>query len=208
MTHQITLLRHGLSLGNDQGVRQGQQEYPLTEIGRRQASALAVRWSTQSVTFDAIISSPLARAWETATILQQALDSPMEADERWMERSSGIAEGKPIELETTTRIMVDPVPAHLPLFEYGESELDLFTRAVSALQSVLRRPAGDYLIVSHGAILGAALRSVLGLAPTGALPLARFSFDNTGFAVVAYASERGHWRVERLNDTCHLQGTA
>ena len=64
--YNITLLRHGESLGNAGGIHQGQADFELSEIGLAQAHALADRWQRESVTFDRIISSPLLRARQTA----------------------------------------------------------------------------------------------------------------------------------------------
>ena len=208
MSHRLTLLRHGLSEGNDQGLRQGQKDFPLTDNGRRQVQALADRWLSEGASFDLMISSPLDRALESAQVIQRALQVEMETDDRWMERSAGLAEGQPVQPDGRSTASGLRVLAHQPLFEQGESQLDLHLRAVAALQAVLRRPSGSYLIVSHGGILGAALSALLGLTPTGAVPPISFSFSNTGFAVLAYLPDRGHWRVERLNDTCHLRGVS
>ena len=69
----ITLLRHGESVGNAESRWQGQAEFPLTDRGRAQANALAARWKVEGVRFDHIISSPLERARETAGIVAGAL---------------------------------------------------------------------------------------------------------------------------------------
>jgi broad specificity phosphatase PhoE len=39
--YTITLLRHAQSLGNIKGIHQGQSEFPLSPLGRRQAESLA-----------------------------------------------------------------------------------------------------------------------------------------------------------------------
>src|SRR4028119_1636696 len=64
---ELLLVRHGQSTANAMGVWQGQMEFPLSEEGRRQA-ALAGR-ALAGADYDAIYSSPLARAYETAEII-------------------------------------------------------------------------------------------------------------------------------------------
>ena len=69
----ITLLRHGESVGNAESRWQGQAEFPLTDRGRSQALALAERWKNEKMKFDFVISSPLSRARETAEIIAAKL---------------------------------------------------------------------------------------------------------------------------------------
>ena len=66
--YQITLLRHGQSVGNIEGRYQGQADFPLTETGVAQAHALAERWRRAGKVFDGVITSPLTRAVETCRI--------------------------------------------------------------------------------------------------------------------------------------------
>ncbi len=83
----ITLLRHGESVGNAEGYFQGQSDFPLTERGRAQARSLAARWKREKKEFDYIIASPLVRAHETAEIIAEALKHPIdETNTLWMER--------------------------------------------------------------------------------------------------------------------------
>src|SRR5512135_1271550 len=87
--YRVTFLRHGESVGNAEARFQGQSDYPLTETGRLQAQALAERWAREGLQVDLIITSPLARARETAAIVGQGLHVPVEEDPIWMERNAG-----------------------------------------------------------------------------------------------------------------------
>ena len=65
----IYLMRHGETLFNTMGVNQGQCDSPLTEDGRRQATA-ARRWfEDHGVRFDSVYSSTAERACVTAEIV-------------------------------------------------------------------------------------------------------------------------------------------
>ncbi|MCK5318320.1 MAG: phosphoglycerate mutase family protein, partial [Anaerolineales bacterium] len=44
MVHKITLLRHGLSVGNQKGIIQGQMDYPLSDEGSKQTHSLLRYW--------------------------------------------------------------------------------------------------------------------------------------------------------------------
>ena len=92
---EITILRHGESIGNFENRLQGQMDYPLTELGIRQAEALANRWISSGICFDHIISSPLSRAYQTATIIAEKLNiNQIETDPLWMERDMGVFSGQ------------------------------------------------------------------------------------------------------------------
>jgi broad specificity phosphatase PhoE len=205
MSHTITFLRHGLSVANENGIVQGQMDYPLSEQGIAQANALAAYWSDHHFEFDLLISSPLVRASSTAEIISRALRIPVEYDESWMERLSGTAQGKAYEaLDTLAASSMQP-SSHDPLFEHGESEWDLFLRAAAAIQKLVRRPSGSYLVVSHGAILAAAFRAIFGVSPpSGRTRPLRIRFENTGYSIFEYHSGDARWSLRKHNVTTHL----
>jgi broad specificity phosphatase PhoE len=70
---RVYFVRHGLTLKNSQNVHQGHTE-PLTEVGKQQAKAVALTLKTYGV--DTLITSPLTRAVETATIIGEELGLP------------------------------------------------------------------------------------------------------------------------------------
>ncbi|MFN2273479.1 MAG: histidine phosphatase family protein [Anaerolineales bacterium] len=206
MTHTFTFLRHGLSVGNKNDIVQGQMDFPLSEEGIHQARQLASHWFARKVTFDLIISSPLTRARRTAEILQQSLSCPIEFDDRWKERLSGIAQG--ISYEQIDQLFGDrPFPSsHDPIFDQGESEWDLFMRAAASVQDLVRRPQGSYLIVAHGAVLSAAFRSIMGISPpAGRVRPVRISFENTGYSIFDYDADMARWSLRKHNVTDHLE---
>jgi broad specificity phosphatase PhoE len=203
MIHHVTLLRHGQTTANVESVIQGQMDFPLSAIGIAQVQALAAEWRRASVQFDLVISSHLQRARRTAEIIAEALACPLEIDPAWQERHLGEAEGRDGEAAFAALARF-PAP-HEKAFGMGESEWDLFARALGAIQALLRRPAGSYLVVSHGAFLNSVLRAVLGISPRGRIWPPRFVFDNTGYAVLEYEDEPARWSLLRLNETSHLR---
>jgi len=203
VNHRITLLRHGVTDANQEGLIQGQTDYPLSQEGLAQARALAEEWRRRETHFNLIISSPLERARRTAEILAEALALPLELEEAWMERNLGEAEGHP-GAAAFAGLELPPTP-YERVFGSGESEWDLYLRAGAAVQALVRRPPGDYLVVSHGAFLNAVLRSILGLPPRARAWQFRFIFDNTGYTVLEYDPASGRWTLERANDTSHLR---
>jgi broad specificity phosphatase PhoE len=206
MTHVITLLRHGLSVANATSVVQGQLDYPLSDVGIAQATTLADYWLAQGETFDAIVSSPLLRARRTAEIIRAKLSLPVEYDPIWMERHMGEGQGLDGDEFDRLRSARPLVSPYEPMFGSGESKWDLHRRAGDALQSLMRRPPGKYLVVSHGALLNAVLRALLGVAPYGKTRLPGFIFGNSAFARVLYDDASGGWQIHAVNATPHLAG--
>lgn len=66
---RLIIVRHGESEWNRIGRYQGQQDAPLSELGARQAGALARRLTHEPI--DAIFASPLQRAAKTAQAIAQ-----------------------------------------------------------------------------------------------------------------------------------------
>jgi broad specificity phosphatase PhoE len=200
--YQFVFLRHGESLGNAQSRWQGQSDYPLTEKGRAQVRALAERWKTENIQFDLIISSPLGRAKETAEIIAEALKVKVEFDPIWLERAIGEMEGL-----TAEEVRQKPRPPYVtpydPVGGDGEGDWALFLRAGQALHSLLRRPPGSYLIVSHGGLLNQLMHAIVGIAPHVDPSGVRFRFENTAFARVFYHPQQHRWVIDAVNDHTH-----
>ncbi len=206
LTYHFTLLRHGQSVGNAENFHQGQSDFPLTETGRQQAHALADRWQAEAKCFDLVISSPLMRARQTAEIIAQALNLPLEYDPEWMERDAGLLSG--LHLDDAEIIYPRPPFIHPfePIGESGESQWELYLRAGRALQNLLYRDPGSYLIVSHGAILNMVMYAILGIAPQANFQGPHFRFRNTSFTTLVYNPSEHDWLLESLNDRLHWPG--
>lgn len=146
------LIRHGQSTWNGARLVQGQNDTAvLTELGRQQALESARK--LRSLGIDAIISSDLARAQETAKIIAQELGLEVETTTDLRERSFGSAEGQPFDQLTSSMsgiedgLVVDPT-AHPPL---GESLNDLHARMGAFIDETVRLRSGQsLLIVTHG----------------------------------------------------------
>ena len=202
--YHFVFLRHGESIGNAQARWQGQSDYPLTEKGRAQAQALAERWKSEGTTFDRIIASPLGRAKATAEIIASAIGVRVEYDPILLERHIGEMEGL-----TAEEVRKRPQPPYVTPYDSiggeGEGDWALFLRAGQALHSLLRRPAGSYLIVSHGGLLNQLMNAIIGIAPHVDPSGVRFRFENTAFARVTYVPYQHRWTIDALNDRGHLK---
>ncbi len=203
-TYHFTLLRHAQSEGNVDKLFQGQLDFSLTDLGRSQAGALAEQWQQEGVDFERVISSPLARAFETAAIIAAKLSRPIEAEPLWMEQDFGALSSLSIPEYTNGAQKPPFFNVYAAAGETGESRLELFARSAQAVQSLFRHPPGSYLVVSHGAILNTALYVILGIALHADREGPRFLFKNTTYATLRYEADRHQWLLTGLNDPLHL----
>ncbi|QYK50603.1 MAG: histidine phosphatase family protein [Anaerolineales bacterium] len=202
--YEFVLLRHAESQGNIDKKHQGQAEFPLTELGRQQATALAEQWRGEKVEFTRIFSSPLQRARQTAEIVKDALGAHLELDPMLAERHLGELTGLTHELASQ---QVPPPPFLTPYEPYGntgEGQWQLFLRAGQVLHHLLSQPRGKYLVVSHRAFLGMLMYAILGISPHANFQGPRFHFQNTGYARLTYDTHNHQWRMFAFNDLSHL----
>ena len=87
-----------------------------------------------------------------------------------------------------------------PFHGVGESETELHCRAALALEKIIRRSVGCYLVVSHDGILNAVLRNILGSEP----PLNGVhgiwsSLGDAGFVRCAYRPKIRQWIIREMN---------
>ena len=201
--YTITFLRHGESVGNLENRFQGHADFPLTEIGRAQARALADRWKAEGRFFDRAFSSPLLRARETAEIVCTALSVPLELDPEWMEINNGLLAG----LSNEEANQAVPPPQFMTPYTHfgrtGESRWEVYLRSGKNIQRILDRPPGYYLVTAHGGILNMTMCAILGIPlqadSTGPL----FMFYNTTFTTFSYEPEHHNWRMLHFDDRPH-----
>ncbi len=199
----ITLLRHGESVGNAESRWQGQADFPLTDVGREQAKALAERWKREKVKFDFIISSPLSRARETAEIIGDQLGLLVEFDPLWLERDNGEFAGLTAHEVRSNFSHPDFTTPYDSVGMDGEGDWELFLRAGQALHDLLKREPARYLIVSHGGLLNQLMHAIVGIIPQAHNSGASFRFSNTAFAQVIYSPNQHRWMIDKLNDHNH-----
>lgn len=166
---EIILVRHGQSTANATGVWQGQLDFPLSELGRRQAveAGRALRGTEISGAY----ASPLSRAFETATLVahEAGFDGEVVPVPGFMERKGGILEGhtwaeqEARDPEFAEKFLALPEEERWSLVG-AETDEEILSRFVEALSSVrAKHAAGErLLIVSHGGVMRALLRDLFG----------------------------------------------
>jgi 2,3-bisphosphoglycerate-dependent phosphoglycerate mutase len=192
-------MRHGRSRADDEQVHEGRYDSPLTETGILQAQTRASDFVTRAFSFDMIISSTLIRAHETASIIGQALSTPLETDPDWMEFNNGPLAGLPYKVAEERY----PTPKfrnpYEPFHVTGESDGEFHRRAAQAVEKVIRRGAGNYLVVAHGGILNAAMRTILGIQPLTWQQGVYFIFGDTGYLRLVYQPAYNRWKILEFN---------
>jgi alpha-ribazole phosphatase len=154
---RLVLIRHGETDWNTEGRYQGHTDVPLNTRGREQAEAMAEAlkdWPLQ-----AIYTSDLKRARDTAEILAAATGAPMHMDPRLREIDLGEWEGRlSADIQRTdgdllARRRADPLDT-FP--SGGEGVRQVMARVVPLLDEIARQhPDSQVALVSHGTTLAA-----------------------------------------------------
>ena len=161
--YTLYLLRHGQTLYNLQRLVQGRCDSPLTSTGVEQAKAAGTWLASQDISFDAIYSSPLKRAMDTAYVVRDCLRRDGRHSVPLIEEDPGLIERSYGSLEEGS---VDDVPLSVwdpreEVVRYGgEGSIELRGRMVRTLTQVMRDVAAkpavngcehrNVLAVSHG----------------------------------------------------------
>ncbi|MCP4966369.1 MAG: histidine phosphatase family protein [bacterium] len=160
---EVILARHGQTTSNVERRWQGHQDGMLSELGRSQAALLG-----ESLTnVDALYSSPLSRAVDTAAEIgwQQGLEIQLESGLK--ERGFGAWEGM------TTREIMDAFPDEYQDFRRGveatpggngETLPDVRHRIAESMRTIVsRHPGKNVAVVSHGGATRAWVSEFLGI---------------------------------------------
>lgn len=184
---RFILVRHGESEGNRDRRFTISTETPLTDLGREQARR-AGRHIRRHFTPEVIVSSPYARARETASIISAELKLPIEIEHDLHERDLGCLKGQSY---NALRELVRTDPNYDPTNgwawkpEGGESYEDVRRRVIVAIQSLRQRYAGrEIVVVSHGGVMLSVWSHIVGAWHGSHLP------PNCGIVLVEHDAER------------------
>jgi broad specificity phosphatase PhoE len=152
---KLYLVRHGQSAGNAEGRFGGHGPTPLSELGHQQAELTAKTLAREKI--DAIYTSDLLRAVQTAEPLARLLDLPIVKTPAFRERHVGVLEGLTFDesKESFPKDYYALVNRNIHhVITKGESYRHLLRRATTELREILRIHQGERVAVfSHtGAI--------------------------------------------------------
>jgi probable phosphoglycerate mutase len=212
MEKTVYFVRHGQSVANASAIFQP-PESPLSETGRWQAFCIARRVSGLCV--QALLSSTLVRARETAEVIANATGLTPEYSELFVERIKPASiNGKPFDDAAAQAVWTEwNKTLYTPgaRVEDGENFDDLIARADAALAHLRARAETSIAVVTHGYFFRTVVaRAVLGGMLSGEA-FKRFQrvagMENTGLAALRYREAGGEepgWRVLFYNDHAHL----
>ncbi|KVD26214.1 histidine phosphatase family protein [Burkholderia ubonensis] len=209
-TTQILFIRHGETAWNRIKRIQGHIDIPLADSGLAQAQRLAVRLARETrdgARVDAIYSSDLMRAQQTAQPAADALGLPLVLRAGLRERAYGIFQGHDsMEIEARFPDAYAAWQTRDPGFqpEGGESQRVFYHRVLHALEPIVAaHPGGRIACVAHGGVLDCVYRFANGLdlaAPRN------YQLLNTSINVVDYVDGRAN--VVQWADVSHLDETS
>jgi probable phosphoglycerate mutase len=204
MTTTVYLIRHGETDWNLAGRWQGHADVPLNEVGYRQARIVARRLAREAVQFDAIYSSDLARAFQTAWEIGAAVKIPVQL----------LPNLREIDLGTWSGLTYDEIkvthPTEIALLEQGqdiprgggESLSALRKRVVEAVEAIANHHGGGTLgLVTHGGCIRMLLAHAESFQGDG---FKRFPhIGNTSISILRISP--AGWEILLTNDMSHLE---
>ena len=199
---ELTFIRHGETDWNRQQRFQGQIDVPLNANGQAQAAALAARLGTDAAP-DALFSSDLQRARQTAAPLALAWALPVQPLAGVREQGFGVLEGLDVPtIQSRHPELWSQWLAHRADFALpgGESLRQFHARVLAAVQALAQAHAGRRVtVVTHGGVLDMLWRSAHGLPLDGQRSCA---IPNTGINRLRWHD--GRLAIEAWADDTHL----
>ena len=199
---EVILARHGETKWNVEEVYRGRIDINLDEAGVKQAELLGEYLS--SLELDAIYSSPLRRALDTANLIAQYQEAGVQASNGLIDLDYGEWQGLP-EREVKrlyqalhNEWLANPDRVRMP---GGESLAEVRERAVSVIDDVISKYEGSVLLVSHRVVNKVLIYSLLGLSNAHFWNIKQ---DVGGITTFIYGG--GRFVLTRHNDTSYLKG--
>jgi len=185
----ICLIRHGETDWNREGRIQGIADIPMNETGMAQAEKCAA-FLAQSK-WDVIISSPLARAKQTAAIINKKLQLPIIEMAAFKERDYGDAEGM------TRAEREEAFPDRE--FPNQETRESLINRVMSGIQKLHETyPGRKVLLVAHGGVINAILAAL----SNGEIGSGKTRLNHGCISNIYH--HQGKWNIKDYNQIAHL----
>jgi probable phosphoglycerate mutase len=206
---RILAIRHGETTWNVDSRIQGQLDIGLNDLGRRQAQCAAQHLADEGL--DAIYSSDLQRAHDTAQALAQAAGLPVRLDAGLRERGFGCFEGRTFaEIDAEWPELALRWKRREPDFGApgGETLAEFYARCVATAARLAAAHAGQTVaLVTHGGVLDclyrAATRMALNAPRTwtiGNTSVNRLLWTPEGFTLVGWGDTQHLERLDAARD--------
>ncbi|HDQ71069.1 MAG TPA: histidine phosphatase family protein [Chloroflexi bacterium] len=212
---QLYLIRHGQSFVNLEDWDGDPPDAGLTDLGQKQATALA-HWLPENLPqVDALYTSTMQRALETTRILTEAYSLEVREDDRLRELGNNRADHTPWPGGFAPRVddyaadywsSERPYARIIPAAEGSESFMHFRTRVGDFIEEVLQRHRDQIVVaVCHGGVIGVTFDHVFNVGPWRRCEIWTY---NTGVTCIEYVDHpnREVWRLHYHNRIDHLHG--
>ena len=167
---ELLLVRHGRTVANRNGLFLGATDIPLDRFGRAQAELVADRIGREWPA-DAIVTSPLQRARDTAAPIAKRLSLEPRLLDGLREMDFGRFEGHSFEqILELDPAFVDRLADILDddlAWPGGEQRQAFYDRVWTAFSSIVADHAGQrVVVVAHGGVIGAFMAMLRGQPPS------------------------------------------
>lgn len=198
---QLITIRHGQTDWNREYRVQGQADLSLNESGKAQAYAIAQALKDTPV--EAIYSSPLCRAFETAQAVNEFHNIEITTMKGLQEMDVGITDGlyyPDLETKYPEFFKTWTLDAASARFPEGESLPELQDRVWACVQSIIaRNHHGSVVVASHFFALLTLLCKILDLDLSD---FRRLNISVASISIIEFSGNRT--RLTAFNETCHL----
>lgn len=211
----LYLIRHGQSHVNLADWEHGNRDEGLTDLGRRQATALAAWLSEHLPNVDALYCSTMQRARETAGAVAAAYnDCPILFDDRLREIGNNRADHSPWPNDALPQEFANywaserPFSSIVPTLKDAETWMHFRARVGLFIEEAVERHRGDVVVtVCHGGVVEATFDHIFNIGPWRRCEVWDY---NTGISYFEYVehSRRETWRLHYHNRVDHLGGGA
>lgn len=207
----LYMIRHGQSYVNLRDWSEGNVDAGLTELGRRQAAALAAWLPTEVEAVDALYASTMRRAQETAEPLAKAYDISICFDDRLREIGNNRFDHSPWPSEDLPEYgdywgSERPFESITPTREGGETLMHFRTRVGLFIEELVQRHRDEtVVVVCHGGVIEITFDHIFNIGPWRRCEVWT---KNTGVARFQYVEhpQRETWRLLYHSRADHLQG--
>lgn len=206
----LYVIRHGQSHVNLAEWESGNTDEGLTELGQRQAAALG-RWLPGHVPeIDALYTSTMRRALETAEHVAKAYDMTPRYEDRLREIGNNRWDHSAWPNDELPREYADywsserPFSTVTPLTEGGETFIHFRTRVGIFLEELVEEHREQTVIaVCHGGVIEATFDHIFNIGPWRRCEIWNHNTGVTYFEYVGHP-RRETWRLHYNNRTEHL----
>jgi len=198
----LYLVRHGQTAWNKEEVFRGRTDIPLDETGLKEAELAGEYFETLDI--EAIYSSPLSRARQTAQKISRFHSLDVQALEGLLDMSFGRWEGhslKEVKETDGERYRQWREEPHLLRLPGGETLAEVRARTMSTLEEVIRKhPEKTVILVSHRVINKVLICGILGLDDSHFWQIQQ---DTTAINLIQHRN--GKYILSLMNEACHLR---